>query len=107
MRFANMVLRKKCNKNYKIDHESSSFLAFRTFDKDRSGQVDFKEFLSAINIMSNGTPEQKLEWAFRMYDIDGSGTIEEEEMVKIMQVSMIDRLMGLAINESTPTQRAI
>jgi Ca2+-binding EF-hand superfamily protein len=40
----------------------------------------------AINVTSSGTPEQKLEWAFRMYDIDGNGTIDEKEMVKIIEV---------------------
>lgn len=41
----------------------------------------------AINVTSSGTPEQKLEWAFRMYDIDGNGTIDEKEMIKIIEVS--------------------
>lgn len=59
----------------------------RTFDTDNSGFIDFKEFLLAINVTSSGTPEQKLEWAFRMYDIDGNGTIDEKEMIKIIEVS--------------------
>ncbi|KAM3187074.1 hypothetical protein ACTXT7_003039 [Hymenolepis weldensis] len=49
---------------------------FRTFDKDNSGKIDFKEFLLAINITSGGRPKEKLEWAYQMYDIDGNGTIE-------------------------------
>jgi Ca2+-binding EF-hand superfamily protein len=44
----------------------------------------------AINVTSSGTPEQKLEWAFRMYDIDGNGTIDEKEMVKIIEVGNIE-----------------
>jgi len=58
---------------------------FRTFDKDTSGKIDFKEFLLAINITSGGKPEEKLEWAFQMYDINGNGTIERNEMVEIIK----------------------
>ncbi|KAH8858825.1 Neuronal calcium sensor 2 [Schistosoma japonicum] len=58
---------------------------FRTFDKDNSGRIDFKEFLLAINITSGGNPEEKLEWAYQMYDIDGNGTIERTEMVEIIR----------------------
>ena len=38
---------------------------FRTFDSDKNGFVDFKEFLLAIDVTSSGTPEEKLNWAFR------------------------------------------
>ncbi|TPP62973.1 putative neuronal calcium sensor [Fasciola gigantica] len=62
---------------------------FRTFDKDNSGRIDFKEFLLAINITSGGDPEEKLEWAYQMYDIDGNGTIERTEMVEIIRVSYL------------------
>ena len=62
---------------------------FRTFDADNSGKIDFKEFLLAINITSAGKPEQKLEWAFQMYDVNGDGTIEPKEMTEIIAVSMM------------------
>ena len=39
---------------------------FRTFDSDKNGFIDFKEFLLAIDVTSSGTPEQKLNWAFRL-----------------------------------------
>ena len=38
---------------------------FRTFDSDKNGFIDFKEFLLAIDVTSSGSSEEKLNWAFR------------------------------------------
>ena len=38
---------------------------FRTFDTDKNGVIDFKEFLLAIDVNCSGNPEEKLSWAFR------------------------------------------
>lgn len=73
---------------------------FRTFDSDNSGKIDFKEFLLAINITSAGKPEQKLEWAFQMYDVNGDGTIEPKEMTEI--ITAIYSMVGTAITDNNP-----
>merc|ERR1711892_431653 len=70
---------------------------FRTFDTDKNGVIDFKEFLLSIDVTSSGTPEEKLNWAFShtkqcpnhvpmcsMYDVDGNGWIDLEEMTKLV-----------------------
>ncbi|CAK9296314.1 unnamed protein product [Gordionus sp. m RMFG-2023] len=79
---------------------------FRTFDTDNSGNIDFQEFLLAINVTSSGSPEQKLKWAFRMYDIDSNGTIELSEMVKIIEA--IYDMLGPEMDKTkeSPEERA-
>merc|ERR1712213_209716 len=44
-----------------------------------------KEFLLAIDVTSSGSPEQKLNWAFRMYDVDENGMIDLNEMTKLVR----------------------
>eukprot|EP00727_Mastigamoeba_balamuthi_P014210 m51a1_g9411 hypothetical protein (915) ;mRNA; r:336243-342515 len=58
---------------------------FNKFDTDRSGAIDFKEFVTGMSVMTRGSAEEKLEAAFRMYDLDGSGSISLDEFLKIME----------------------
>merc|ERR1712228_316647 len=76
---------------------------FRTFDTDKNGYIDFKEFLLAIDVTSAGTPEEKLKWAFRMYDVDGNGVIDLEEMTKIVQA--IYDMLGAGAVKPTDTAK--
>ena len=56
-----------------IDWQSDVLLRrlFEAFDRSRSGSVDFREFVLGLSIASKGTPNEKLDLSFKVYDIDG------------------------------------
>ena len=60
---------------------------FNHFDEDASGRLDFREVIQAIAVQLRGSPEEKLSWVFDLYDLDGTGFIEEGELHEIVLVS--------------------
>eukprot|EP01121_Diplochlamys_sp_Union-15-3_P019235 TRINITY_DN719_c0_g1_i1.p1 TRINITY_DN719_c0_g1~~TRINITY_DN719_c0_g1_i1.p1 ORF type:complete len:207 (-),score=58.44 TRINITY_DN719_c0_g1_i1:31-606(-) len=60
-------------------------LLFNVFDANKDGSINFQEFVSALSIMTRGTNDEKIEFAFQMYDFDGSKTITKEGMTQIME----------------------
>lgn len=38
--------------------------------------------------LAKGNPEKKLKWAFKMYDIDSNGSVDRQEMLKIIEVRL-------------------
>lgn len=57
---------------------------FKVFDENHDGAINFQEFVCALSVMTRGSPDEKLEFAFSMYDIDKNGFITKEEMALIM-----------------------
>lgn len=59
---------------------------FRAADKNKSGTINFTEFLMFLNHECTSNPEERLNWMFDLFDIDGNGTIERPEMINIYKV---------------------
>ncbi|KAI8894780.1 hypothetical protein BC833DRAFT_603588 [Globomyces pollinis-pini] len=57
---------------------------FDAFDMDRSGSIDYNEFLRGLKIFFQGSEDEKCELTFRIYDVDKSGDIQPKELIHIM-----------------------
>jgi Ca2+-binding EF-hand superfamily protein len=60
-------------------------LVFKAFDTDRSGSINFRQFLVQLSITSRGSLEEKLTWAFGLYDVSDNGKISYDDMLIVVQ----------------------
>lgn len=57
------------------------------FDTDNSGDVDFQEFITGLSIFSGrGSKDDKLNFAFKIYDIDKDGYISNGELFIVLKI---------------------
>jgi len=89
------------------DPSTYSEYLFNLFDDDKDGKIYFNEFLKALSISSRGKVDEKLKWAFRLYDLNNDGVITEEEMLSVVSAiyEMIGAMISLPTDEDTPEKR--
>ncbi|CAD0205709.1 unnamed protein product [Chrysodeixis includens] len=51
---------------------------FQIFDEDDSGAISLQEFIAAVHRFAGQTPEDKIRFLFKVYDLDGEGTYRVE-----------------------------
>lgn len=70
---------------------------FTTFDMNHDGYIDFMEYVAALSLVLKAGVQQKLKWYFKLYDIDGSGCIDRDELLLI--IKSIRAINGGVANE--------
>lgn len=62
---------------------------FKCFDLDFNGTVELKEFVTVLSGFTTATKTDKLKFAFMMFDEDGSGKLERQEMERILRANFM------------------
>ncbi|XP_002708194.1 calcineurin subunit B type 2 [Oryctolagus cuniculus] len=70
------------------------------FDMDGNGEVDFKEFILGTSQFSvKGNEEQKLRFAFSIYDMDKDGYISNGELFQVLKMMVGNNLRDWQLQE--------
>ncbi|XP_076594971.1 guanylyl cyclase-activating protein 2-like [Chaetodon auriga] len=59
---------------------------FRSFDTNKDGHIDFLEYVAAVHLVLRGKLEDKLKWSFKVYDRDGNGCLDRQEVKHIIRI---------------------
>ncbi len=70
------------------------------FDEDGGGDVDFQEFVSGLSAFSSkGNKEEKLRFAFKVYDIDRDGFISNGELFIVLKMMVGSNLKDMQLQQ--------
>lgn len=69
----------------------------------QDGYIDFVEYIAAISLLLKGEINQKLKWYFKLFDQDGNGKIDKDELETIFKVRRRITLLSLGLFESHST----
>lgn len=76
------------------------FRMIAIFDEDGGGDVDFQEFVSGLSAFSSkGNKEEKLRFAFKVYDIDRDGYISNGELFIVLKMMVGNNLKDVQLQQ--------
>ena len=78
---------------------------FNTFDTDGSGTVTASDVFAGISMLCGGTRDERVAAAFRLYDADGDGYIDQNEMHSYLTAvfrALADTEDGVHLSNTSP-----
>ncbi|KAI1898618.1 hypothetical protein AGOR_G00074240 [Albula goreensis] len=88
------------------DASTYAHYLFNAFDSTQTGSIKFEDFVMGLSVLLRGSVREKLEWTFKLYDINKDGYISREEMTNIVRAiyDMMGKYTYPALKVEAPRQ---
>ncbi|CAM9611130.1 unnamed protein product [Discosporangium mesarthrocarpum] len=70
-----------------VDPSPQCEAVFQLYDYKRSGQIDVREFMISLSNFTGAGKDDKLKFAFMIFDEDGNGVITKQELTRILKAN--------------------
>ena len=80
----------ECNIDELVDDEQELKKAFQSVDSDHNNKIDYTEFLAANLDEKIFLKQEKLKEAFRTFDINDSGAIRKEDIIRVLKLENLE-----------------
>jgi len=83
-----------------LEHNPLVQRVVHTFDADKSGEVDFKEFVLSLSVFAmSDAKEQKYKFTFKVYDVDNDGFISNADLFHVLKAMVGSNLNDVQLQQ--------
>ena len=63
--------------------------AFKLFDRNKTGVIDFREFCCGLSIISLSGTSEKIRFVFDLFDLDRDGYLNKSELRTLLETAVL------------------
>ena len=69
---------------------------FHLFDEKNHGVISFTEFIKGLSVLcTRGTLDEKIQFSFRIYDLNQDGKISKDELSSVLEACLKDNAVNI------------
>jgi serine/threonine-protein phosphatase 2B regulatory subunit len=83
-----------------LEHNPMVKRVVATFDSDKSGEVDFREFITSLSVFTvPSAKEEKFKFTFKVYDEDNDGYISNADLFHVLKAMVGSNLNDVQLQQ--------